>query len=318
MALAGDFNAYGQEDPLRTSSTTPATRTPAERSGSYESSYSLSGLYGSLDHVLAERRRQVARATGADIWAINAPESLALEYSRYNYHGTLFYAPDAFRSSDHDPVKVGLDAGGRGIHHRRSSSRRPRSSTERREPSRRRRPSRRMSRPPAACSSWSAAPSSRPPQLAGGIATANLPLPGTYPVGTYDVVARYSRSAEVAASESAPVSPHGPCLRVRDRPARGAARARQPSPLPSTLFAWVTLEIGNRTGGRRRVPGGRVAHRDRPSRARIGERHAPEHADARNAPVHRDLRASRSRRSPRLRHRRGLRPRPPLEVRGRA
>ena len=48
------------------------------------------------------------RATGADIWEINAEESIALEYDRYNYHGTLFYAPDAYRSSDHDPVVVGL------------------------------------------------------------------------------------------------------------------------------------------------------------------------------------------------------------------
>lgn len=47
------------------------------------------------------------RATGADIWEINAEESIALEYSRYNYHGQLFYAPDEYRSSDHDPVVVG-------------------------------------------------------------------------------------------------------------------------------------------------------------------------------------------------------------------
>ncbi len=51
------------------------------------------------------------RATGADIWEINAEESIALEYDRYNYHGTLFYAPDEYRSSDHDPVIVGLEAG---------------------------------------------------------------------------------------------------------------------------------------------------------------------------------------------------------------
>ncbi len=53
----------------------------------------------------------LARATGADIWEINAEESIALEYSRYNYHGTLFYAADPYRSSDHDPVVVGLVKG---------------------------------------------------------------------------------------------------------------------------------------------------------------------------------------------------------------
>ncbi len=41
----------------------------------------------------------LARATGADIWNINTGESVALEYSRYNSHGTIFYAADAYRSA---------------------------------------------------------------------------------------------------------------------------------------------------------------------------------------------------------------------------
>ena len=58
--------------------------------------------------------------TGADIWNINADESIALEYSRYNYHGTLFYDETPYRSSDHDPVVVGLEStarAGRRDHH---------------------------------------------------------------------------------------------------------------------------------------------------------------------------------------------------------
>ena len=35
---------------------------------------------------------------------------MALEYSRFRSHGTEFYQSDAYRSSDHDPVIVGLDA----------------------------------------------------------------------------------------------------------------------------------------------------------------------------------------------------------------
>ncbi len=50
------------------------------------------------------------RSTGTDIWNINGGESLALEYSRYNYHGTDFHADGPFRSSDHDPVILGLKA----------------------------------------------------------------------------------------------------------------------------------------------------------------------------------------------------------------
>jgi 5'-nucleotidase len=112
VALLGDFNSYTQEDPLQVlyaaGYTDAATALDA---GEY--SYSYSGLSGSLDHVLLNAAA-LDRATGADIWNINAGESVALEYSRYNSHGTLFYAADAYRSSDHDPVLVGLSAGDAG------------------------------------------------------------------------------------------------------------------------------------------------------------------------------------------------------------
>ena len=109
VALIGDFNAYTREDPLQVlydSGYVDAAATLAP--GQY--SYSFSGLSGSLDHVLLNPAA-LARATGADIWEINAEESIALEYSRYNYHGTLFYDETPYRSSDHDPVIVGLTDG---------------------------------------------------------------------------------------------------------------------------------------------------------------------------------------------------------------
>ncbi|WP_233575309.1 ExeM/NucH family extracellular endonuclease [Cellulomonas sp. PhB150] len=108
VALLGDFNSYTHEDPLQVlydAGYTDAASTLAD--GQY--SYSFSGLSGSLDHVLLNGPA-LERATGADIWEINAEESIALEYSRYNYHGALYYAPDEYRSSDHDPVVVGLKA----------------------------------------------------------------------------------------------------------------------------------------------------------------------------------------------------------------
>jgi 5'-nucleotidase len=109
VALLGDFNSYTQEDPLQVLYAAGYTdATTALDAGEY--SYSFSGLSGSLDHVLLNEAA-LDRATGADVWNINAGESVALEYSRYNAHGTLFYAADPYRSSDHDPVLVGLDAG---------------------------------------------------------------------------------------------------------------------------------------------------------------------------------------------------------------
>ncbi|WP_089802213.1 ExeM/NucH family extracellular endonuclease [Cellulomonas sp. KH9] len=109
VVLVGDFNAFTREDPLQVLDDAGYVDAVALLApGQY--SYSFQGLSGSLDHVLLNEAA-AGRATGADVWEINAPESIALEYSRYGYHGTTFFAPDAYRSSDHDPVVVGLTAG---------------------------------------------------------------------------------------------------------------------------------------------------------------------------------------------------------------
>jgi 5'-nucleotidase len=105
--LVGDFNSYTQEDPMQV--LYEAGYVDAEAAfGSSESSYVFQALSGSLDHVLLNGAA-AQLATGADIWSINSGEAVALEYSRYNSHGTLFYEPTPYRSSDHDPVIVGLD-----------------------------------------------------------------------------------------------------------------------------------------------------------------------------------------------------------------
>lgn len=103
--LLGDFNAYTQEDPIQTLRSFGFE--PLE-AGTGKYSYSFSGQSGSLDHVLASPSAREL-VTGVDIWNINAVEALALEYSRYNYNALNFYEATPYRSSDHDPVVVGLD-----------------------------------------------------------------------------------------------------------------------------------------------------------------------------------------------------------------
>ena len=108
--LAGDFNSYTEEEPIHVleaggfelvESTDP--------NNPDEESYSFSGLSGSLDHVLANDAAQDL-VTEADIWEINANESVAYQYSRYNYNATIFFNPnDPFATSDHNPEIVGLD-----------------------------------------------------------------------------------------------------------------------------------------------------------------------------------------------------------------
>lgn len=107
--LAGDFNSYTKEDPL--SVLYDAGYVDAESGLELgRSTYSFDGLSGSLDHVLLNDAAW-KRVTGGDVWNINSGESVALEYSRYNNHGTLFWQDGPYRSSDHDPLKVGLSAG---------------------------------------------------------------------------------------------------------------------------------------------------------------------------------------------------------------
>lgn len=109
VLLLGDFNAYTHEDPLlHLYGAGYSDATTLEGRG--EVTYSYQGLNGSLDHVLLNASA-AERFTGSDVWEINAPESIALEYSRYNATAGDFYRADAFRSSDHDPVLVGLGAG---------------------------------------------------------------------------------------------------------------------------------------------------------------------------------------------------------------
>ncbi|MGF3052395.1 ExeM/NucH family extracellular endonuclease [Microbacterium sp. YY-03] len=109
VLLVGDFNSYGQEDPLQV--LYQAGFVNAEHHyGVTDSTYVFQGLSGSLDHVLLSPSA-LERSTGATVWDINAGEALALEYSRYNSVGALYHEASPYRSSDHDPVLVGLNAG---------------------------------------------------------------------------------------------------------------------------------------------------------------------------------------------------------------
>ncbi len=107
--ITGDLNSYSQEDPIRDLATAGyAAVAPEDTEGEY--TYSFSGQSGSLDHVLANPAGQ-AMVTGADIWEINANESVAFQYSRINYNVTRFFnLGDPFAASDHNPEIVGLTA----------------------------------------------------------------------------------------------------------------------------------------------------------------------------------------------------------------
>ncbi len=104
--LAGDFNSYTQEDPMQALYAAGFDRIESDVPG--ETTYSFSGLSGSLDHVLANAPA-MSDVVGADIWNINAPESIAFEYSRFNNNVTNFHQSGPYRASDHDPMVVGIE-----------------------------------------------------------------------------------------------------------------------------------------------------------------------------------------------------------------
>ncbi len=105
--LTGDFNSYTQEDPLQVLYGDGYVDLQTQFNGG-ETTYNFDGLAGSLDHVLANPAAE-EMVTGTDVWQINAEESIAFEYSRYNYNATDFYEANPYRASDHDPEVVGLD-----------------------------------------------------------------------------------------------------------------------------------------------------------------------------------------------------------------
>ncbi len=106
VLLAGDFNSYDQEDPIRVLHEAGYTGLAPED----QYSYAFGGMVGSLDHVLASPAA-LETVTGSDVWEINAHESVGFEYSRHNHNAVELYAADPYRASDHNPEVVGLQLG---------------------------------------------------------------------------------------------------------------------------------------------------------------------------------------------------------------
>lgn len=103
VLVMGDLNAYTEEDPievLRDAGFTDLGSTFDP--GSY--SYVFDDLSGSLDHAMATAPL-TAKVSGVAHWHINAVESFAYQYSG----DPALYAPHQYRSSDHDPLVLGID-----------------------------------------------------------------------------------------------------------------------------------------------------------------------------------------------------------------
>ncbi len=117
--IIGDINAYDEEDPSDaiklgaddTADTSDDYTDLAELfNGEFAYSFVFDGQFGYLDYALANESL-LPQVTGATEWHINADEPDILDYdtSFKKDAQDALYTPKPFRSSDHDPVIVGLN-----------------------------------------------------------------------------------------------------------------------------------------------------------------------------------------------------------------
>jgi predicted extracellular nuclease len=117
--IIGDLNSYDKEDPidaiLKGSDDTLGTGDDYtdllfQFIGEDAYSYLFDGQLGYLDHALSNAD-MLGEVSGTTVWHINADEADLIDYDT-TFKGPnqdAIYAPDAYRSSDHDPVIIGLD-----------------------------------------------------------------------------------------------------------------------------------------------------------------------------------------------------------------
>ncbi len=116
--IIGDLNSYDKEDPIDAIKAGPDdtlgtaddyTDMVFQFQGEDAYSYVFDGQLGYLDHALASPGL-VDEITGVTDWHINADEPDLIDYDMTFKQPAqdALYAPDAYRSSDHDPVIIGL------------------------------------------------------------------------------------------------------------------------------------------------------------------------------------------------------------------
>lgn len=112
IIIIGDLNAYLREDPITSLVTAGFPNLiDAIGAGPAEYSFSFRGQWGNLDHALVSQNL-LRLVSGFADWHINADEPGVIDYNvefKSAWQVTLFYAPDEFRSSDHDPLVLGMN-----------------------------------------------------------------------------------------------------------------------------------------------------------------------------------------------------------------
>jgi predicted extracellular nuclease len=111
--IIGDLNSYTFEDPITTLTTAGYTNLVRQFGGLAAYSYVFNGESGYLDHALATSSL-ASQVTGVTDWHINPDEPVVLDYNvefKTANQINTFYDAGPYKSSDHDPVIIGLRFG---------------------------------------------------------------------------------------------------------------------------------------------------------------------------------------------------------------
>jgi predicted extracellular nuclease len=111
VLIIGDLNSYAKEDPITLLTSSGYSDLLANLIGPNAYSYVFDGQWGYLDHALASSTL-AGQIAGITEWHINADEPNVLDYNtNFKSAGQVasLFAPDAYRSADHDPILVGVN-----------------------------------------------------------------------------------------------------------------------------------------------------------------------------------------------------------------
>jgi len=100
--VMGDMNSYALEDPITAMKNAGYTNLVATFVGPDAYTYVFDDQWGTLDYALSNTN-MTQQVTGTTVWHINSDES-----PEFGYRGK-WNSTDKYRSSDHDPVIVGLN-----------------------------------------------------------------------------------------------------------------------------------------------------------------------------------------------------------------
>ncbi|HAC65731.1 MAG TPA: endonuclease [Cyanothece sp. UBA12306] len=107
--IMGDLNAYAMEDPITTIKNAGYTNLIEQFNGLDAYSYVFDGQFGYLDHALSNSSL-TSQVTGVTELHINADEPNVFDYNE-EFNPPSLYSVDPYRTSDHDPVLIGLNLG---------------------------------------------------------------------------------------------------------------------------------------------------------------------------------------------------------------